>query len=49
MGTPQWLKAGGPEVASYVFTYLNPNYKYVGSGLEVELPDLSYTFAQTFT
>lgn len=36
-------------MASYIFTYLRPSYKCVQDGLELELPDLSYTFAQTFT
>ena len=49
MGTPRWLKARGPAVASYIFTYLKPSYKRVRSGLELKLPELSYTFAQTFT
>lgn len=42
--TPCWLKTRGPVVASYVFTYLKPSYKCVHRGLELELPDSSYTF-----
>lgn len=49
VGAPHWLKARGPPLASHAFTYLKPCLKRVRNGLELELPDLSYTFTQIFT